>query len=237
MVRYIRFINENFLTISAAATAIGGAAALIFITGYLIVFDSSLVWIIEYTDIIKFVIVAASIITVAIAVIGGLSDLISIIHSKSRLKYIIIGGLYLLIIVSQSIKSYEFFRRGATDSGAYEIINAMLALSALTLIYMIADYWKQIRIENRFTSNQNFAIAVFFIITIQLLGLSYGYRLKSQNKDLKQIHLKDKSNVEYVFPNSKIVIFLSHHVVFEADKKIHVVPSADVIRISSEVGK
>lgn len=234
MIRTIKFINENFLALSAAASAFGAAAAIIFITGYLVAFDSSLIWVIESTDIFKFVIIAASLLAASIAFIGGLSDYIKLMQLKGKLKLVIIAVIFVFIVVFYGFLAYEQYKSGNKTPFISELFNMLLALSILILVSMSVDYWVQIRDENRTTQNQNFAVGIFVIISIYLLGVSYAFKVKSDTRNLKEIIIKDKSNIESVFKKTKIVIFLSHHVIFESDKKIYVVPSTDIVRISSD---
>ena len=47
-------ITKNFVALSAAVTIFSIALAMAFLLSYLSVFDWNLIWIIEYTDLLKF---------------------------------------------------------------------------------------------------------------------------------------------------------------------------------------
>jgi hypothetical protein len=233
MLRTIEFINKNFLTLSAVATAFGVAASIIFITGYLVVFDRNLIWVIEYQDVFKFALIASSLIAASLFFVGGMSDYIKIIQSKDKSKYIVISFIVLSIVIMSSILAYNRYIENDIYRMLYELVVMFLFLSILMLIFMLVDYWVQIRDGGKLTMGQNFAIGLFSVITILLMGFSYGLNIKSDKDNFKDLIVKDKSNSESVFGKIKIVIFLSHHFIFEHESKIYIIPATDVVRISS----
>jgi hypothetical protein len=50
----IDFLSKNFALVSAAITVLSACMVMVFLFAYLSVFDWNLIWIVEYSDIIKF---------------------------------------------------------------------------------------------------------------------------------------------------------------------------------------
>jgi hypothetical protein len=59
----IEFASKHFILVSALTIVGGVLCATIFLYGYLLIFDWRLIWIIEYTDVLKVGLVAVAIVS------------------------------------------------------------------------------------------------------------------------------------------------------------------------------
>lgn len=233
MVRTILFINKNFLTLSAAATATAVAASIFFITGYFSVFDTSLIWLIEYQDIFKFALIVASIIAASLIFFGVFSDAMKIAQSEGKSKKIGVIAVVLGIMVYCLYPAYQFYKSGLIFKLLYELSFMSTLLLVFIILLIAVDYWKQISNGGRPTAVQNMVILVFVFASISLMGVAYGFRTKADESNRKDLITKDKSNTEMTYSKIRIVIFLSHHFVFEHENRIYIIPTGDIVRISS----
>jgi hypothetical protein len=72
--RMLDFLTKNFAVISAAITGLAACMAMAFLFAYLSVFDWNLIWIVEYTDIIKFCLIGAAILSSSAWFVFGVFD-------------------------------------------------------------------------------------------------------------------------------------------------------------------
>jgi hypothetical protein len=72
MVGVLDFLTKHFWVLSTAITSLLAAVTFLFISSYLSVFDYSLIFIIEYTDILKFTFILLSIVAGAVFLYGAL---------------------------------------------------------------------------------------------------------------------------------------------------------------------
>lgn len=73
------YLSKHIVALSAAATSMGAILSIVMVTGYLSAFDRSLIWAIEYTDIIKFSLVGVAIFSASIGLLSWtIQDLLTI---------------------------------------------------------------------------------------------------------------------------------------------------------------
>src|SRR4051812_36071906 len=70
----IEFTTKHFAVLSTVVTAAAVVAVTVFLTAYLAVFDWSLVWLVEYSDIAKFGLIALAFLSGSIYFINMYAD-------------------------------------------------------------------------------------------------------------------------------------------------------------------
>lgn len=188
---------------------------------------------IEYTDVIKLTLIGISLVAASFTILHFISDYINLIQSSGRVRILWIAAIILSIVFWFGVPAYEHFKAGRKDDVISEIANTASLLMFFITVYFVVDYAQQIRNEGRMTHNQTFAVITFSLIFVFLLGVSYGLNVKKDKTSLKEIITKDKSNSESTYKEAIIIMILSHHTAFQANGRSIIVPSGDVVRISS----
>jgi prepilin signal peptidase PulO-like enzyme (type II secretory pathway) len=189
--RVLDFLTKHFLVLSSVVIGVASAISMLFLAAYLAVFDWSLIWLIEYTDLAKLFLIGTAL----------LSSVISMM-----LNY-----LYnLLMWLQHQVKNYKW------------IVIVGLALSAL--VGAVSIYY-DIKTANGHTEYHAFRLAstVLGVFLIYLL-------LTDVSKDFNQITTKNET-----FENAKIIVMLSHHLAFFSERRVIVIPAADLVKITAQI--
>lgn len=230
----LEFLTKHFLVLSAAATIFGSAVTIIFVTGYLYSFDPSLIWIVEYSDMLKFAIIGTALFAASAGlIIGYWQDTVMLLNSQGKAKWIMLTllsvgiGAYFIIPAVNHYYSSEYIRM---FSELFLLcVVAMFMITVYVLDHTITEYRNGIRIS---ASSQAFNL-ILIISVLFLAGYAYGISIKASKKDVYELVIKDKSNSELILQKSRIIMHLSHHTIVESGGRLVVVPSGDIARISA----
>lgn len=85
LVKYVEIASNNFAITSALATIMVAFITTLSLYSYLAVFDSSLIWLIEYQDVIKLCLVGVTLMSGSFLVIYNVADGVSY-HLKAGRK-------------------------------------------------------------------------------------------------------------------------------------------------------
>lgn len=228
------YITKHFLVLSAAATIFGATISIVFIAGYLAAFDRSSIWIIEYTDLIKFSLIGISIFSASAGFISSFAqDAVIIITSNSVAKRISIAIAVAGIFLVFGIPAYYHYKSGDTDGLWREVFHIIVALLFIIIILVISEIMKNFKEKQDISFHMIITFITLIIIFLSGLGLSYGFRVRADMRSFHDIVTKDRSNFEQTYKRSKLIMILSHHTIFELDGKVNIIQSADITRISS----
>lgn len=104
------YITRHFLALSAGATCFGAMVAIMFVAGYLTVFDRAIIWVVEYPDLIKFALIGVAVFAAYTGFIGGpIQDLFAIGRQSGKVKFISVGLLiafFLGLAIFEARSSY-----------------------------------------------------------------------------------------------------------------------------------
>jgi hypothetical protein len=220
------FATKNFLVLSSIVLAVSAALSMVVLGSYLAVFDWNLIWLIEYGDLTKlFLIGAALVSSVATMLIYQAQDMYSWIIKGAKSWKVVIWATVAINLLIHGVAVYYDVHSG----NGLEFYNAFRGASFLLFVFVIyiafRDYqvWQTgnwIAISNQIAG---------WIILLGMVGATYGYYVK----DVVGANARDVWTKEEKFFNAKIIMLLSHHVAFIADKNIIVLPTSEITRIVS----
>jgi hypothetical protein len=211
--------------LSSLIVGVSAALSMIVLAAYLSVFDWNLIWLVEYSDITKLLLIGAALISsFASTLIYQTQDVYRWIVQKSAWwkKLVLFGAL-----LSLAINGYVVYLDIQALNGheTYHIFRAMSFLFLLFLIYYLLrdiEEWKK---GNWIAVTSQIASFMFFL---GIVGATYGYYVKDVSSYARDIVTKSE-----VFQDVKLVMLLSHHVAFLVDKRVVVVPTSDITKIIS----
>lgn len=232
------YISKHFLVISAILTVFGSVVSTIFIAGYIFAFDSKMIWIIEYQDLIKFTLIGIAILSASAGlIINLLQDGLVIYNSSGKYRiisiFIVIFGLAILFSIQLLPQYYAGNFSGIIKSVYLLFASIMIIIS----VVIITNHFNKIKSGNAILSSMSSWEASLIIGTVYILGYSYGFYIKGSNDKLHDIVVKDKSNFKTIYDNSNIILILSHHAIFEQGINVIVIPTADIVRIRTSKNK
>lgn len=222
----IDYLTKNFLVMSSIALGVGAALSMVFLSAYLAVFDWNLVWLIEYGDLAKLFLIGtalvASISTILINQAHGFYS--TVINAATRNKWVAIG-LGLLVLAFDGYGIYRDYRlgNGQITYHVNELLSTFVFFFLLWLVFNQLPIWRSLswgKIVNDLG---------FFVIALGLFGATFGVYVRDVSKYHRQIITKTDK-----FDDAKLIMLLSHHVAFLVERRVVVVPSADVVKMVSE---
>ena len=210
-------VRENFGPISAVTGLTALLGSTVFLYGYLTVFDWRLIWVIEYSDVLKFGLIIFAVFTGYLFLLHGYaSDAYRAALSedpKKRLWWAKAVTFWFFLSFGSKILTDE------TSDMHYYMLHIMTHLSVL-LIGLVTIHtalrfrnWKSVTT----TDWTNDAMGVVFVLSI--FGQTFGYYTRDMDGFKHDVILK---GVE--MKNVGVFMITSHHTVI-------VVPSADVNQI------
>jgi hypothetical protein len=218
-------VRENFGPISAFAGLTALLGSTVFLYGYLSVFDWRLIWVIEYSDVLKFGLIIFAVLTGSLYFLQGYAtDAYNAVFNedlKKRLWWAKMATFMFFLSFTTKIWSDE------TNEVHYYMLHVMMHLSVLLIgVITIAAVlrfksWKITTLHDW----ANDAILAVFVLSI--FGQTFGYYTRDMEGFKHDVVLK---GVE--MKNVGVVMITSHHTVLYSDKgDVIVVPSADVNQI------
>ncbi|SEM37141.1 hypothetical protein SAMN04515666_110169 [Bosea lupini] len=231
----IEYATKHFLVISAIATILGAAMAALFAYGYLIVFGSGLVWILEYSDLLKLALIGVLFVLAYISIITVFAQEIPKImnYNNKLLRNIVLILLILALLLIYILPEYKLFIDGDVWIKLRIIAVSSLIVFSMISLLMTIDITSRL-IEGRFIALQMFiSFGVSFMLVVFIFGVCRGLYVKTSKESFVEILARDKGNVETLYKNSKIIMMLSHHAIFQTSDSIIVIPASDVVRITA----
>jgi hypothetical protein len=218
------FATKYFAVLSAAAVAVGSSLVVIFIYGYLAVFDWNLIWIIEYQDITKFTLI---VIALGVTVVPTLSGFSNLAYSLGRMdattnKRLVVGGICVFIALAiWSIWDAYYYQHATFE---YFVTFWLLILITVgSTAAMIRWLWPNLATK---TWLQQAQAVVSVIIFVFFFGRLFGLNVRDVSGIRQDVYTSGET-----LTDQKIVILLSHHSIFYKDGIVTVVQSADIKKI------
>jgi hypothetical protein len=218
-------VRENFGPISAVAGVTALLGSTVFLYGYLSVFDWRLIWVIEYSDVLKFGLIIFAVLTGSVYFLQGYAtDAYNAVFSedpKKRSWWAKAVTFWFFLSFGSKILTDE------TSEVHYYMLHIMMHASILLFcavtIMAVSRFrsWK-IRTPQDWAND-----AVWVVLVLSIFGQTFGYYTRDMNGFkhdviLKGVEMKDMG----------VVMITSHHTVLYSDKgDVIVVPSADVNQI------
>lgn len=222
------FISKNFVVFSAALLLTGSTLTMLFLTVYLSVFDWTLVWLIEYSDLTKFFLLAAALISLSTLLVSQFIPHLDIWLSRDlRFRAAFLAISLLIMFGGQLWSIWTVAHLGPSDELTYRIL---LLVSSGALFFMFWRFRKSLsrwRVRDIRLISTDVAIVA---ACIALFAITFAFYVKYASA-LCDITLKQGA-----FREAKIILLLSHHTAFVSAKRLYVVPTGDIVEISAPIG-
>jgi hypothetical protein len=218
------FLTKYFAVLSAAAIAAGSSIVIIFIYGYLGVFDWNLIWIIEYQDITKFTLITIALGITAYQFLGGLG---TIIYNLGKMdantnKRFAIGGIGVLIAFAALSLWFGYHNdRPSLEYYVYLWLSIFFTVGLLAAWIRIIPDWTT---KTRLQQAQMIGGMLIFVV---VLGKTFGLYVKDISKNQQDVYTNGET-----LTDQKIIILLSHHSIFYKNGIVTVLQSSDIKKIA-----
>jgi hypothetical protein len=225
------YITKNFLVISSIVTILAPSITIILLYSYLSVFNSSLIWVIEYSDVIKLSLLCIVIIASLTGVLLSCGILVYsgwFLDSKLARNSLIGVSAFIVIFAVVALVDIPNFEK--LNFGKLIIPSLLSVVSVIIILHgiiILLKDWPNI-IPLRWV-----AFLTLFIISSPMWGTTYGLLVKIDKKLLVDVKIRHSEPLTSV----SLVIFLSHHTVFADGENVIVVPTSDVLRITGPQNK
>lgn len=220
----MEYFSKHFAVISVVSTLWSAGLVLAFFVGYLSVFDSSLIWLVEYQDLLKFGVVTFSIVAASIAILANVYHGITQWSDNKPLRYFIISCSVMFALVL----GYRALFTQNNGNGWLIAISVGLLFVFIKILAEVPEAIKEPSINPHWVVQKLILVPVFIC---WIWGQSYGKIVKESPKFL-DIETGVSSKMPDDLRGLQLVLFLSHHAIFRTNDKIIVIPSGDITRLS-----
>jgi uncharacterized protein (DUF3820 family) len=227
----MEWLTKNFVVVSAIVVLGAAAASVLFLISYLVVFDWTLIWFVEYSDLTKLFItfgaLAGGFVFVIIMLWQSYYDAEHSEHlpstvmwfQRKTIPFVTFGELTL---IGLGIDLYHDF----TTENSHVLFHFEFATSQLgfiLLLFAIFDGY------SRLIDGNLLQIVAVLIITVGLVTMT-GRTFGRYAREVVEPHVTIWAKRDE-FPNGRIIMWFSHHVAFYTGKKVIVLPTADIAQV------
>jgi hypothetical protein len=219
----VEFISSHFALVSAISVLIASGLTLDFIVSYLVSFDWNLIWIIEYQDLAKFIIIgSALLLSIGSSFIYFFEKVVETFRTgKSRISLVILISIFIAVLgweiySARNNQGLQYYY--VTLTSAF-VIGLLLIHTAVTRMRMwLGGNMRAIAFD-----------AVSFVVMAALLGTTLAARVKFAESKLYNVETESRA-----YRQASIVMLLSHHIIIYVNDKVVVLPTPSVTRMVSE---
>jgi hypothetical protein len=220
------FIANNFTSLSTIAVLISALLSLVFLYEYLAVFDGWLIMTIEYSDLIKLIMLGAVVIFLLIGMINGvLYAAIDYYVHFSKIRAIV--SLSTPILIPLMLMIVAIFRK--SGDWDYYLLWTLSIATLMLLMWRLIVYYRNIANISATTTYGNVVIAAFLAF---LVGQTFGIYVRNYGRS-HQIFVKQGSTPSPVINDAQLILFTSHHVILKAGRSIIAIPTTEIQEITS----
>lgn len=202
----MNFVTKNFAVISVVTAAVGATLAIIFIAAYLRVFDWRIIWIIEYTDVLKIgLIIVATLSSFSFYVYSSASDAINLVTERGKGRGLTwaIG----LTIWCLSLGSFLW-----TDYYSADPHYALHLILHIAIFAMIGLWLVVINLVREFPdmNGRRIAWVIFLIVcNVSTLGTAFGYYTRDSEGFRHDVYLRTGEITTSVLCSSHRIMWCS----------------------------
>jgi hypothetical protein len=220
---WLKLITENFAVLSSSTLVLAVLCATVFLYGYLAVFDWHLIWIVEYSDILKFGLVAVAIISGSVLIIQQLFNYVMIVMEKQgKARWVFIAVLGIMLIAPYA---YGIYSESRMPSPRY-LLYTSIGLSTALFAMLVFAVWQSVKKPSRWNFFEIGGAVFFLTIALGSFGSTMGFYVKSEKGYEHDISLKDRDLTDV-----RLVMFTSHHTIIYDGTAALVIQTSDVVRV------
>ncbi|WP_395449059.1 hypothetical protein ACHMW7_03890 [Aminobacter sp. UC22_36] len=225
-VAYFKFANEHMALFTVMIAGMGLVSSLLFITGYLMVFDWRLIWVIEYQDLIKIGLIA---IVFVLSLLISINAYLAIGYdaafgngTRSKIATIVVASMLILTFGGKFYGDWT----SKSPQWVYHFIQLLTAVTFFMLAVRVAS------IANRsviMTFENILSDSVIIAFFIGLLGFNFGHYTRYSKGFRDTVVLDDA-----VLNNTGVIMYTSHDLILStSDNTILIVPASRLKEIRS----
>ena len=212
----------RFFTMLAVLAA---SFSMIFLFGYLSVFDVSLIITIEYSDILKLMLIGVVVVYGLVMIsIGLIQTYLNWMKSgiSGSIFFIAVSVIAIVPIFSLGLAIY---RKEYIEYQAHYLITFGAGLGFLACL---ALYYKKELVD--------FSDLVYLVVIMAFFSASLGKTYGLYVKDFGALHnltVRDDNSKEQTISGARLILFTSHHLILQTGTTIVTVPTANVQQMTS----
>lgn len=229
LVKYAEIASNNFAITSALATIMIAFITTLSLYSYLAVFDSSLIWLIEYQDVIKLCLVGVALMSGSFLVIYSFADGVSY-HMKAGRKPLVFAGLIVFsLVLSFSINIYMDYN-SSYPKKEYHIFLFASSLLIFFIVYAMINIIERDTWRGRRTLTN--AVLVM-LLSSYVFGRTHGLYVRDVSREYHSFVISERADQLEAFDKAKFVFVTSHHTIIFGEERTITLQSADIKQMTS----
>lgn len=188
----------------------------IFLYAYLSVFDWRLIWIIEYSDILKVGLVALGALFLVVTIV------LSIVQVSRWLRFLSWYAASAGAISAALLATYFEWHSEVPRWGSHISFSAF---AMLTLV--VGGYIASLLLRpSPPTAYRIVILVVLLVVTAIAAGVAFGFAAKESRRPGYDVSLKDRELADL-----RLVLFTSHHTVLYSGGQLIILPTSEILKI------
>jgi len=222
-----RSTQQVFSPISAALLGLSIVITIAFVFAYLAVFDWTLIWVIEYSDVAKFWLMGVALLAAFLTVVNSVGSNVYLWlqnpkSTQHRIVVVVTIGVWLVGLIFELVTDYIY----GTGHIRYHFLFFTSIMFVIGLIGYAHNFAPRMR-QGDWWVIYNFF--VLLIIAVTFFGGTMSEYVKVVNKTRYLVSLKDNSTID----DSNVIMLLQHHSIFYVDNRVVLIPSAEIKGITA----
>jgi hypothetical protein len=225
----IDFLTKNFALVSAAITVLSACMVMVFLFAYLSVFDWNLIWIVEYSDIIKFSLIGVAFISGSAYFVFTIFDhahkWLIFDTKQGRTTIIVLLAMFVLMLAIDLYYDIYVASNPTTEYHIYVFLSyVFLVVFAIACMGMYKDR------ENISAWVVGPALGSLMVL-IGIFGRTYGLRIRDISDIRHEVIMREQGSWRHIFGDATIVLLTSHHTILKVGSTVVILPSNDIAQI------
>lgn len=217
------FLIDNFAAFSTLTTAMAASLSMIFLFSYLSVFDAYLIMTIEYSDLLKFVIIgicfASTILLSTRYILDHVINNANIINPPK----IFLAFTVLAFIAYISFPVYGSYYHDRV-SLPYQVDKTACILYVAIIIILYVKIYPAIKV---ITFKHLYNAAALLALFVVMAGFTCGVYVRDKGT-IHSVSMRENETTLRTIENVGLILFTSHHVILSYADTVLVVPTANI---------
>ncbi len=221
------FATKHFLVLSSSLIIASAALSMVTLAAYLTVFDGNLIWLVEYSDLTKLMLIGFALVSsIAVVFIYQIQDAYTwLVKGSKPWKWTLITAVTFSVLLHFATVSYDLYIGKGFNT--YMALRALSSLIFVGVLYLFFRHFKRIMSGEFLPLTSLLALLTLLFGSV---GSTYSYYVKDVSK-----HTRDIRTINGDFKEAKVIMLLSHHLAFATKKEIIILRTSDVTQITSPI--
>lgn len=224
--KLLEFATKNFALASATLAALGYLIGTVFLYSYLSFFDWHLIWLVEYSDVLKFGIVAFAFLSSFSFLFWAFADDAARLHKESGktllMVLIVLGSVLSINAATRIVHEYRTYK---DPQYAFWVYVFFAQFAAFATVVLLTRSFMRLK---TYSVSDAVGDAVMVLSTVAVLGATFAVWMRDMEGFEQDVTVNGQ-----VLEKVGVVFVSTHHTVLYGNQLTTIVPTGAITRIQA----